>query len=1081
MNLNTFNEGLLLCTFICAFANVSFSQIGFTDSSNNLANAFITSGAPIGVADLNGDGLDDIVRLHKTNVVGIDLQTESGIFENNFVNISTPGSNWSLCVADYDRNGLNDVFLGSATGSVSRILKAKEDGSYEIVALGGPDIFAQGANFADINKDGHLDLFVCSDHSVNSVYQNDGFGNLSYNVPLMNTETTVESDNSGNYGAIWIDVDNDHDNDLYISKCRQGILDINDPRRLNQLFINDGKNNFTEEAEERGLLPMAQSWCTDFADIDNDGDLDAFVLNHDTTNRLYENDGNGNFTDITAGAGFSPAIDNLGLGIQVKFADFDNDTYVDLVMTSSQGGYKFFRNNGNKTFTIIFGAFQTLTFKMQSMAIGDLNNDGFTDLLAGFGSFFNSPNEEPDKLFLNDGNSNQWIKIRLQGTESNINAIGARLELHGAWGTQVREIRAGEGYGISNSLNAHFGIGGYQLVDSLVVKWPNGKTSTILNPTLNMTHFLMEEGCPPNGMFVNEYLCEGESIIWNGQVIDAEGVYIDTLQAVNGCDSTIYLTAINFPTFNSTEVDSICENSLYTFPDGNEFTITQNTSYTSLLTSEFGCDSLVTTEVFLSGLTSEFTLEINGCFGDQAMLPDGSIITLDMSTQLVSYHTNSVGCDSTSNIVLNVTDSFNVKDTIFTCIGNTVVLPDSTIFNDVSMDFEHVSNLQSSMGCDSIITSSVVVGNIISFTNEINICPGEIVDLPDGSSQVFNQSETVLTTLSSAVGCDTLVSTVVIVSQDYAFTLNDIVCSGESYTFFDGTTINNIQDSISQVSMLTTTDGCDSIITTNLAVVPSSSETINFLVCPGDSLVLSDGSVRYDIQENFFYNDINTTSTGCDSSFFSVVNVAVSYNEVYDTTVCEIGTIDFGIILIEDIVSDTLIEINQLTAEGCDSIFNITVDLEFIDQTLSLDNGTLTANQSGIDYAWFNCDTNVEIFNANNQSFSPTNNGTYAVILDNGSCILDSECIEVIVTDIEELEEDLFDFYPNPVSNQLTIKSNFTSDQLFSVTDIYGNLQMKGMLSSKNTSIDMKDLSPGVYFVNVLVFDKTYSKKLVKF
>ncbi len=1080
MNLKSFIQGILALLFICAFANESFCQIGFTDSSNNLANAFITSGAPIGVADLNGDGLDDIVRLHKTNVVGIDLQTESGIFENNLVNITTNTSNWSLCIGDYDRNGLNDIFLGSSTGAISRILKAREDGSYEVVALGGPDIFAQGANFADINKDGHLDLFVCSDHSINSVYRNDGFGNMGYDTTLLNTATMIESDNSGNYASIWADIDGDNDNDLYISKCRQGITDINDPRRLNQLFINDGNNNFTEEAELRGLLPKAQSWSTDFADIDNDGDLDAFILNHDTTNRLYENDGNGNFTDITANAGFSPAIDNLGLGIQVKFADFDNDTYVDLVMTSSQGGYKFFRNNGDKTFTIIFGAFQTLTFKMHSLAIGDLNNDGFQDVLGSFGSFFNSPNNEPDKLYLNDGNGNQWINIRLQGTESNINAIGAKLELHGGWGTQVREIRSGEGYGISNSLNAHFGLGGYQVVDSLVVRWPNGKVLTVENPTLNMTHYFMEDGCPPNGMFVNEYLCEGDTLDWNGQIISEPGMYADTLIASNGCDSTIFLTAINFPAFEMDQTTSVCQNTDFVFPDGTTINITHDTSYTSVLETIHGCDSLIYTEVFISGLTSETTSIITGCSGDQATLPDGSTITLDETLQITTMHTNASGCDSISNVVVNVVESFEINDTILTCVGNTVIMPDSTRFDDVMTDFMHTSMLTSVSGCDSTIFTTVLVGNIVSVNDQVAICPGEIVVLPDGSSQVFNESEIIETTLSSAVGCDTLVTTEINVFPTHQFTLNDDVCAGDSYTFFDGTTINNIQDSITQVSTLETINGCDSVIVTNLSVTESILETLNIVVCPGDSLVLSDGTVNYDIQDDFFYNDINTTAAGCDSSFFSVVTVTQSYNEVLDTIICEFGTIDFGLIVIEDIMSDTLIEINELTSDGCDSIFTINVDLEFIDQTLTLGNGTLTSNQPGVEYAWFNCETNVEIFNANNQSFSPANDGTYGVIINNGFCVVESECIEVITSDIEEVPADQFDIFPNPVSDQLFIESKYSTEFEFYITDIQGRSLLSGMLNGGSSEINMEPLSPGVYFLNLKISDKTYYKKVVK-
>ena len=84
---------------------------------------------------------------------------------------------------------------------------------------------------------------------------------------------------------------------------------------------------------------------------------------------------------------------------------------------------------------------------------GDLDNDGFPGVLAGFATGFNSPSEDsPDKVFLNPGNENNWFNIRLEGVQSNRSAVGARLELKGAWGPQIREVRAGESYGINNSI-----------------------------------------------------------------------------------------------------------------------------------------------------------------------------------------------------------------------------------------------------------------------------------------------------------------------------------------------------------------------------------------------------------------------------------------------------------------------------------------------------------------------------------------------------------------------------------------------------------------------------------------------------
>jgi hypothetical protein len=104
----------------------------------------------------------------------------------------------------------------------------------------------------------------------------------------------------------------------------------------------------------------------------------------------------------------------------------------------------------------------------------DLNNDGFIDLIAGYASGFNNPSGIVDRVFMNDGNDNNWTKIDLEGVESNSNGIGARIEIQGAWGAQVREVRAGESYGTQNSLMTHFGLGTATSIDVITVSWPSG-------------------------------------------------------------------------------------------------------------------------------------------------------------------------------------------------------------------------------------------------------------------------------------------------------------------------------------------------------------------------------------------------------------------------------------------------------------------------------------------------------------------------------------------------------------------------------------------------------------------------------
>lgn len=464
------------------------AQISFSNQNALLSNSGFHSGVAIGVADMNGDGLDDIIRLGQARILNIEYQTPNGGPFINFLHGSISGSNqWSLCVADVDNNGYNDIFSGGAYDG-AKIIKANADGTaYTVSVLPGPNLFVQGSNFADINQDGFVDVFACHDDAESRIWSNNGNGAFTQADQWIDMATVPPSDNSGNYGSIWSDFDNDGDLDLYIAKCRQGVNSPTDPRRINALFVNDGNNNFTEAAGEYGLKIGAQSWTADFNDIDNDGDMDCFITNHDVASQLLENDGTGHFTDITASSGLVIG----GLAIQGVLRDFDNDGFVDLIIAGTN--QFLYRNNGDKTFSLVPNPFNANN--MESYAIGDLNHDGFLDIYAGYANIYTTPSNIDDVLWMNGGNDNNWLAINLVGTISNRNAIGARLELYGPWGIQIREVRAGESYGIMNSFTQHFGMGAHETIDSLIVKWPSGLIETFQPQTVNDFITVIEDNC----------------------------------------------------------------------------------------------------------------------------------------------------------------------------------------------------------------------------------------------------------------------------------------------------------------------------------------------------------------------------------------------------------------------------------------------------------------------------------------------------------------------------------------------------------------------------------------------------------
>jgi MYXO-CTERM domain-containing protein len=469
----------------------------FSNASATLNNPSLSSGVAIGAWDMNNDGLDDLVRIHDTTELQIEYQNADGTFTLlDYGSIN--GSSWSLSIGDINNDGFGDIFTGGGYDGL-KVLSAVDDGTnYMMDTLSGPDVFVQCSNFADIDNDGNLDLFVCHDDGISSRYKGEGTGSMVFDTDLIDPSSTIPSDNSGNYGSIWTDYDNDGDTDLYIAKCRLGVNDPMDGRRLNLLFQNDGNGNYTDVAEAAGVRPLAQSWSADFGDIDNDGDLDAILVTHDSTSLLYENGANGDavgqFTDIAADAGMTADLDAIGLGIQSLFEDFDNDGFVDLLITGRSNEHRLFMNNGDKTFTAAADPFPTDGPGIQSAAIGDFNNDGFPDVLAGFAVGFNQPSGVPDRMFLNPGNDNGFVNVRLTGVISNATGAGARVELTTGDVTQVREVRAGQGYGITVSPVRHFGIGTAEAVDQIVVRWPSGTVDTIPNPPINGTIHVVE-GC----------------------------------------------------------------------------------------------------------------------------------------------------------------------------------------------------------------------------------------------------------------------------------------------------------------------------------------------------------------------------------------------------------------------------------------------------------------------------------------------------------------------------------------------------------------------------------------------------------
>ncbi len=500
--INKLTKTILTSLMLLLSVSYSIGQVSFTNMAGTI---FQTTGGGQEdcVADMNGDHLDDIVRI-QGNDIRINYQQPDGSYTETMFDVNLQnGPGWSIAAGDLNNDGFNDLVMGDGD-AVSFVMAINGGTDYQEQAI--PEyIFSQRSTLADIDNDGDLDAFVCHDVDQSHPYRNDGTGFMTEDQSLIETLPLA-----GNYAAIWVDYDNDGDSDMYLTKCRQGSTS-GDIERTNAMYQNDGNGVFTEVGEQINMDDNAQSWATVFEDFDNDGDFDAFIVNHDFNNRFMENNGDGTFTDIIQTTGIN--ANDLGAWENAA-GDFDNDGYVDIF---SELANELYMNNGDMTFT-------GMNLSFNDGAIGDLNNDGFLDVVNG------------GSVWMNDTNDNNWIKFNLQGIVSNKCGIGARVEIHGDWGIQIREVRSGQSFSPMSTLTAHFGLGAATEVDEVVIKWPSGLVTTIPNPTINEGHLILESECILDD---TEITVSGTTILCPGETV--------TLSVPQGYESYIWNNGMDTP------------------------------------------------------------------------------------------------------------------------------------------------------------------------------------------------------------------------------------------------------------------------------------------------------------------------------------------------------------------------------------------------------------------------------------------------------------------------------------------------------------------------------------------------------
>ena len=434
-----------------------------------------------------------------------DVSARSGIQHRDY--------GMGACAGDVDNDGRVDLYV--TTFGPNTLYRNRGDGTFEDVTRAsrtGSPLWSASCAFADMDRDGDLDLFVTNyadaaaddsrfcgnartrtrfychplnfDPLPNTLYRNDGAGAFTD----VSEAAGIATHRAYGLGVVISDYDDDGWPDVFVA---------NDSVP-NFLFHNTGNGRFNEIALRAGVAMATDGRAragmgTDAADYDGDGRLDLVVTNLDfETHSLYRGLGERLFAYATveSGIGFA-TLPFVVFG--VVFADVDNDSRLDLAVANGhimdnapefRAGATYaqrnllFRNTTGRRFTeagLGAGPGFALEKVSRGLAAGDIDNDGRLDLLV-------TNNGQTADLLRNDGGSHgHALLVRLAGTTSNRDGVGARVRMTAGMKTQVREVRAGSSYLGQNDARLHFGLGRATAAERLDITWPSGRTEMLRN------------------------------------------------------------------------------------------------------------------------------------------------------------------------------------------------------------------------------------------------------------------------------------------------------------------------------------------------------------------------------------------------------------------------------------------------------------------------------------------------------------------------------------------------------------------------------------------------------------------------
>jgi hypothetical protein len=436
--------------------------------------------------DWDRDGWPDLTFC-RSGLPPVFYHNDGGTFSPVAFNIPNSKEAKSILWVDYDNDGDADLFITRLFGPWSLY---RNEGGFtftditEEAGLVQIEGFAwtMGASFGDYDNDGHLDLYICTYH-LNDMIENVLFrANGDGTFTDVTEETGVSNGSLPTFQSVFADFNMDGLADLHVTNdrfcCRNG------------LYINDGEGAFVDVSASSGADVNIDAMSNTVADFDNDGDLDIYVSNHVAGNVLLSNNGDNTFTEMAFAAGVS--VNQVSWA--ALFLDQNLDGWQDLFVCTSPLGANsplvhnyFFTNNTDGTFEYRNDSgMEPFITRSYCAATADFDNDGAPDIAIA--------NKYPHvaELWRNNSLDHTFLKVSLEGTVSNRDAIGATVRCYVNGTMQLRHTHCGQAHFGQDSQYLIFGLNGATLVDSLTITWPGGAVNVRYDIAAGQTLHVVE-------------------------------------------------------------------------------------------------------------------------------------------------------------------------------------------------------------------------------------------------------------------------------------------------------------------------------------------------------------------------------------------------------------------------------------------------------------------------------------------------------------------------------------------------------------------------------------------------------------